>query len=66
MRDEKLLGLEEAIRKMTSANTAKVRSYDRGLVRPGQWADLTVFDPATIIDRATYDKPHQYATGVTM
>lgn len=64
VRELKLLSLEETIRKMTSANAAKVRIYDRGLLRPGMWADLTVFDAATIIDRATFEKPHQYSTGV--
>ena len=44
VRDEKVISLEEAIRKMTSANTAKVQVFDRGLLRPGQWADVTVFD----------------------
>jgi N-acyl-D-amino-acid deacylase len=63
-REEKLISLEEAVRKMTSANAAKIRIYDRGLLRPGQWADVTVFDPKTIIDNATFEKPHQYATGV--
>jgi N-acyl-D-amino-acid deacylase len=64
VREEKVLTLEEAIRKMTSANTAKVRVFDRGLLRPGQWADVTVFDPDTIIDKATFEQPHQYAVGV--
>jgi N-acyl-D-aspartate/D-glutamate deacylase len=64
VREEKTLSLEEAIRKMTSANTAKVRIFDRGLLRPGQWADVTVFDAAKIIDHATFEKPHQYSTGV--
>ena len=64
VREEKLISLEEAVRKMTSANAAKVRIYDRGLLRPGQWADVTVFNPNTIIDNATFEKPHQYATGV--
>ncbi|MEK7409030.1 MAG: amidohydrolase family protein, partial [Acidobacteriota bacterium] len=64
VRDEKVLTLEEAVRKMTSANAAKIGLYDRGLLRPGQWADITVFDAARIIDHATYEKPHQYATGV--
>jgi N-acyl-D-aspartate/D-glutamate deacylase len=64
VRDEKVITLEEAIRKMTSANTAKIRVYDRGLLRPGQWADVAIFDAAKIIDNATYDKPHQYASGV--
>ena len=64
VREEKVISMEEAIRKMTSANTAKIRVFDRGLLRPGQWADVTVFDAATIVDHATYEKPHQYATGV--
>jgi len=64
VRDEKVITLEEAIRKMTSANASKLRLYDRGLLRVGFPADVTVFDPKTIIDNATYDKPHQYATGV--
>ncbi len=64
VREEKLLSLEEAIRKMTSANAAKIRIFDRGLLRPGQWADVTIFDPKTVIDRATFENPHQYATGI--
>jgi N-acyl-D-amino-acid deacylase len=64
VREEKLLSLEEAVRKMTSANAAKIRLYDRGLLRPGQWADVAIFNPDTIIDNATFEKPHQYATGV--
>lgn len=64
VRDEKVISMEEAIRKMTSANAAKIRVYDRGLLRPGIWADVTVFDAARIIDNATFEKPHQYATGV--
>ncbi|MCW5979129.1 MAG: D-aminoacylase [Bryobacteraceae bacterium] len=64
VREEKLLSLEEAIRKMTSANSAKIGIYDRGLLRPGQWADIAVFDAARVIDHATFERPHQYATGV--
>ena len=64
VREEKLLTLEEAVRKMTSANAAKLHVYDRGLLRPGQWADVTIFDAARIIDHATFEKPHQYSTGV--
>ncbi len=64
VREEKLITLEEAVRKMTSANAAKIRVYDRGLLRPGQWADVTIFNPDTVIDNATFEKPHQYATGV--
>jgi N-acyl-D-amino-acid deacylase len=64
VRDEKVLTLEEAVRKMTSANAAKIGAYDRGILRPGMMADVTIFDAARIIDNATYEKPHQYATGV--
>ena len=64
VRERGILTLEEAIRKMTSANAAKVRLYDRGLLRPGLAADITVFDAERIIDHATFEKPHQYATGV--
>ena len=64
VREEKLLSLEEAVRKMTSANAAKIRVYDRGLLRPGQWADVTIFNPDTVIDNATFEQPHQYATGI--
>jgi len=64
VREDKVISMEEAIRKMTSANAAKIRIYDRGLLRPGLAADVTVFDATTIIDHATFDKPHQYATGV--
>jgi N-acyl-D-aspartate/D-glutamate deacylase len=64
VRDEHVITMEDAIRKMTSANATKIHVYDRGLLRPGMWGDVTVFDPATIIDNATYTDPHQYATGV--
>lgn len=64
VRDEHVITMEEAIRKMTSANVTKIHIYDRGLLRSGMWADVTIFDPATIIDNATYTEPHQYATGV--
>ena len=64
VRDEHVISMEEAIRKMTSANATKIHAYDRGLLRAGMWGDVTVFDPATIIDNATYTQPHQYATGV--
>jgi N-acyl-D-amino-acid deacylase len=64
VRDERVLTLEDAIRKMTSANAAKIGVFDRGILRPGMMADVTVFDAAKIIDNATYENPHQYATGV--
>jgi N-acyl-D-amino-acid deacylase len=64
VRDEKVITLEEAIRKMTSANAAKIGIYDRGVIRSGVWADIAVFNPNTVIDNATFEKPHQYATGI--
>jgi N-acyl-D-aspartate/D-glutamate deacylase len=64
VRETGVLGLEDAVRKMTSANAAKVRQFDRGLLRPGMWADVTIFDAARIIDQATFEAPRQYATGV--
>jgi len=64
VREEHVLTLEEAIRKMTSANAAKIGILDRGILRPGMMADVTVFDAVTIIDNATYENPHQYASGV--
>ncbi|MGH7335272.1 MAG: N-acyl-D-amino-acid deacylase family protein [Candidatus Rokuibacteriota bacterium] len=64
-RDRGLLSLPQAIRKMTGGSAAALGLVERGLLREGYHADLTVFDPATIADRATYDEPHQYAAGVS-
>jgi N-acyl-D-amino-acid deacylase len=64
VRDDKVLSLEEAIRKMTSANGSKVGITNRGVLGPGQRADITVFDPARILDMATFEKPVQYSVGV--
>lgn len=64
VRDEKVISLEEAVRKMTSANAAKIGIYDRGLIRPGLWADIAIFDPNTVIDMEVWEKPHQYAKGI--
>ncbi len=63
-RDLGVLRLEDAVRKMTSLNAAKIGLTDRGLLRPGQFADVTVFDPATVIDKSTYEKPFQYPEGI--
>ena len=64
VRDEHLLTLEEAIRKMTSKAATRVHLNERGVLRPGMMADITVFDPATIRDVSTFDDPRHYATGV--
>jgi N-acyl-D-amino-acid deacylase len=64
VRDEQLLTLEEAIRKMTSKAATRVHLGDRGVLRPGLAADITVFDPATIRDVATFDDPTHYSVGV--
>lgn len=64
VREEKILTLEQAIRKMTSFPAQTLGLYDRGIIREGMWADLVIFDPDTIIDRATYTDPHQYPDGI--
>jgi N-acyl-D-amino-acid deacylase len=59
-----LLRLEDAVRKMTSQNAVKLGLNDRGLIRPGLCADLTLFDPERVMDRATYTEPFQYSEGI--
>jgi N-acyl-D-amino-acid deacylase len=63
VREEKVIPLEEAIRRMTSLPAQKFQLQDRGLLREGFAADIVVFDPATVQDMSTYNKPHQYSTG---
>jgi len=63
VREKGAIRLEEAIRKMTSFPAQRFRLTDRGLVRPGMWADLVVFDPKTVADTATFQKPHSYSSG---
>ena len=65
VRDEHVLTLEDAIRKMTSKAADRVHLSDRGLLRPGMMADITIFDPATIHDVSTFDDPKHYSAGVT-
>ncbi len=64
VRDEKLLTLEDAIHKMTGAPAARVGLKQRGLIKEGMYADITVFDPAKVIDRATFESPNQYPVGI--
>ena len=64
VRDEKVIPLEEAIRKLTSLPATNLKLHDRGRLAAGYFADIVIFDPKTIQDHATFDKPHQYATGV--
>lgn len=63
-RDEGVLALEDAVRKMTSLTAERLRLRERGIVREGWWADLVVFDADRIIDTATYDDPHRYPVGI--
>ncbi len=63
-RDRGVLKLEEAVRKMTSLSAKRIGLKDRGLVKEGFFADLVVFDPKTIIDKSTFQKPHQYPEGI--
>ncbi|QOV88748.1 N-acyl-D-amino-acid deacylase family protein [Humisphaera borealis] len=64
-REKKLFTIEEAVRKMTSLPAATFRFADRGTIKEGFVADLAIFDPATVIDAATFEKPHQYSLGIT-
>ena len=64
VRADSALTLEDAVRKMTSATADRLKLRDRGLLREGLYADVVVFDPATIVDLATFDKPHQLSVGV--
>lgn len=64
VREQNLLSLEEAVRKMTSLNAAKIGLLDRGLLRAGQFADVTIFDSERVLDRATYTEPFQYPDGI--
>jgi N-acyl-D-aspartate/D-glutamate deacylase len=65
VRNQHLITLEDAIRKMTSLPAQTFSIRDRGQIREGFMADLVIFDDATIIDKATFDKPHQYPEGIS-
>ena len=64
VRELHVLTLPEAVRKMTSMNADKIGIKDRGRLREGLWADITIFDPARVIDRATFENPHQFPVGI--
>jgi N-acyl-D-amino-acid deacylase len=64
VREDKLLSLEEAIRKMTALPAQKMRLADRGVLKTGMWADIVVFDPERIADKATFENPNQLSVGM--
>jgi N-acyl-D-amino-acid deacylase len=63
VREQKIISLEEAIRRMTSLAAQKFQLKDRGQLKEGMAADIVVFDEATVKDNATYEQPHQYSSG---
>ena len=64
VRDEQVIPLEEAVRRLSGLPAENLGLERRGRLAPGQYADLVVFDPNTVQDHATFDRPHQYASGV--
>jgi N-acyl-D-amino-acid deacylase len=64
VREEKVITLQEAIRRLSGLPATNLGLDHRGFLKPGMFADVVVFDPATIADRATFEKPHQFAVGV--
>ena len=64
VRDERVIPLEEAVRRLTSLPAENLKIESRGRLAPGYYADVVVFDPAKVQDHATFEKPHQYSTGV--
>lgn len=64
VREEKIIPLEEAIRRLTSLPAENLKVRERGVLRVGNYADVVVFDPAKVADHATFEKPHQYSTGM--
>jgi N-acyl-D-amino-acid deacylase len=65
VRDEKIIPLEEAVRKLSKLSAEKLHIKKRGEIKVGNYADIVIFDPAKVQDHATFEKPHQYATGIT-
>jgi N-acyl-D-amino-acid deacylase len=64
VREEKVIPLEEAIHKLTSLPATNLKLHKRGALKEGYFADVVIFDATTITDNATFEKPHQYATGM--
>ena len=64
VREEKVTSLEDAIRRLTSLPATNFKLRGRGSLKPNYFADVVIFDPKTIIDKATFEDPHQYAEGV--
>jgi len=64
VRDEKVLTMPDAVRKLSALPASNLKLRRRGMLQPGYYADVVVFDPATVTDHATFENPHQYATGV--
>jgi N-acyl-D-amino-acid deacylase len=65
VRDEKVIALQEAVKRLTSQPAANLGIANRGVLTAGEFADVVIFDPATINATATYERPHQYAVGVS-
>jgi N-acyl-D-aspartate/D-glutamate deacylase len=63
VRDEHVISLEDAVRKMSGAVAERLLIADRGLLREGMYADVVVFDPATVQELSTYEQPHKLSTG---
>ena len=64
VREKQLMPLYDAVHRMTGLSAGNFMLKDRGLIMPGYYADITIFDPDTVIDKATYEKPKQYASGI--
>ena len=64
VRDEKIIPMEEAVRRLSSLPAHNLKIHERGELKPGYFADIAIFDPRTISDKATFDHPHQYSTGM--
>ncbi|MGH9944237.1 MAG: amidohydrolase family protein, partial [Pyrinomonadaceae bacterium] len=64
VREEKVMSLAEAVRRLSGLPATNLGLDSRGFLKPGMFADVAVFDPATIADRATFERPHQYAVGM--